>query len=684
MFNLLIIIAFVGVLVISAGFAGVTFMQGVQSALDAEITNQRLLDVATQVASNAHAVDPTGGSNSPYYSPLMGTTGAAPYAYNQVPSSVTSNAKSASGVPFEYCPYTNYNPGTGTAGTIKMPSGSTYNVLYYSSTTTGGQNYVTGYSGTMPTNSGDANYGYDVFGFLIAPAPNRYYPPDCSAVTTDSSGAYTIVSGGIVKLVRSNYSNSMNVPSAMTDLRFYVSSAPSGDGSGRDTSNYITLPDAMKIIKNLKPAGAMIYVDSTNCTASGTPFPCSVDYDYDNISSDSTYGYGRVFSYGTRIYIGTTGGSGGIEVTGGSIMIDEYSLLSLANGLTLQVGNTGALKNMTINGALEMADSSPTLTVQSCDNTVASPNTCGVLVYGGSIKGFSNINPTCTAASNCYISTMKVNGNVTVDGGGIISSSGPMVFNNLGNRGFDLRNGYVYGGTTMQFNTTTAGIVPIHIGAGGDMVAGTDTMTINATGTALAGGMVIDPGGRFFGPANSPYRYNSTGNTVATAINGSSVVVNNASNYGFYVHGEMDVAAQSAAHAATAGVAIDYPGATAPQTGIMLASGGKLQLEATTGVSIGTAAHRPTYGIQDAGGSGFFTMGSTGTNTIYAKAAGGTCWGYNYAAPTNIARSDLANLFSDSQPGTTNGNSTAPPTITFPNGWYRLYNNSSNWVCTRT
>ena len=97
-------------------------------------------------------------------------------------------------------------------------------------------------------------------------------------------------------------------------------------------------------------------------------------------------------------------------------------------------------------------------------------------------------------------------------------------------------------------------------------------------------------------------------------------------------------------------------------------------LEATTGVSLGTSAHLPTIGILDSGGSGFYTMGSTGNNMIYGKT---TCWNYNAVAPTNIA-----NLFSDSPSGATTGNSTATQTTTFPNGWVPgCINNSANLIC---
>jgi hypothetical protein len=162
-------------------------------------------------------------------------------------------------------------------------------------------------------------------------------------------------------------------------------------------------------------------------------------------------------------------------------------------------------------------------------------------------------------------------------------------------------------------------------------------------------------------------------------------LIKNASNYGFYVHGELDMMPESAVNAATPGVALDYSYSTsAPTDGIILSSGGKFQLETATntspiinGITIGTSAHRPTVGILDNGGSGFFTMG-TGSNTIYATSAG-KCW---QGSNTTNLFSDTAGIYS-SNAGKA-GDTTSTTTTTFPNGWYRLYNNSANLTCAQS
>lgn len=634
MLNLILIITLVGVIFLSAGFAAVTFLQGIQSSLDTQITTQRLQDVAAQIRSHVRAIDP-GTGNTVSVIPV-GTLGSSPYAYNQVPSfmDIASLARSASGVPFHYCPYlfqsaTYNNNSFGTSGTITMPSGSTYAMRYTSNASTISQSYVTDVTGTTPPTTANAN----MMGLLVAAGPNQYYPPNCSSVTTDSSGAYTIVSGGIVAVISNDDLNDMRVPAAQTDMKLYVSTAQSGDGSGRDTSNYITLSDALTIISSLIPSNITLYIDAT-----GSP-----TYNLTTVN-------GTTFNYGNRIHLVGINGSGATLNTSTSITIDEYSLLSIGN-LTFNL-NSGA-GTLLVNGALEMAENSPTLTLGTLQ------------IYGGTLKG--------------YTTTMTVNGNVTVDGGGLITSSGPMVFNNLGNRGFNLLNGAVYGGTTMVFNPNANSTVPIIIGAGGDMVTGTGNMTINAAGTyTLKGGMIIRPGGRFIAGTNSADAgsdYYNSGSDFTTSS--KQVIVNKlggfvGTDFGFYVHGEMDIVA-----GAGTGAIISYtnlPSSNAVEYGIILASGGKLQIFATSGVTLGSSSSRPVTGIYDVGGSYFYSMGTTGTNIIYASTTG-ACWSSNTTA---------VNLFSESTAGTSNGVFVAQTSTAFPQRYVSFYSYANNFQCQRT
>jgi len=605
MINILLLIGLVGAIVVSVTFAGMTFLQGVQSALDAEITHQRLMDAATQIQSHARTLTGT-------FALPEGSTGSSPYAYNQVPTWITYNARGANGVPFEYCPYAAANNG-GTAGTVTMGDGTTtYAVKYTNSALTNSNNYVTDNNGT--TTPAAAPTG--TVGLLIAAAPNQYYPPNCSSISSGTN-SYPIVSGGIVAAIGDNYLNKMQIPTAMTDLRFYVSSAATGDSSGRDASNFTTLTNALTIIQALNSASAMIYVDSTNCTATGTPFPCNVA---NTINSATT------LSFGTRIYVASTSGTAAIEVTGGNITIDEYSTLALGNGITLQMGDTGSLNNITVNGTLEMADNSPTLTAST------------IQVYGGKINGYSN-----SVATN----TMTFNGNVTIDGGGRISSvpsSGTMTFNNLGNRGFNLVNGSVLVGNSANLNPSAASIVPVFIGAGGNLYAGTGTTEINTVGTnTITGGAVIDPGGRLIGTSGT-VRVNDVGG---------------ANSYGFYNHGLTSLYNTTVSYI-TSGTLVD---------GITLASGGRLEFVGSVASTLGAATpNDPTNGIDDKGGSILATANPTATQTVFGHT---NCW------PDN---SGGTGLFSDSPVGTTNNNFNQT-NLSAGLTWLRLYNSSYNLQC---
>jgi len=575
MLNVILIIAFVGVIVVSIIFAGMTFLQGVQATLDAQITHQRLLEVATQIQSHGRIV---GGT----FALPQGANGSSPYAYNQVPSWITSNAVAANGVPFEYCPYASVNNG-GTSGTITMGDGSTtYNIKYTNSAATISQNYVTDNNGTtVPFSS--------AIGLLVAAAPNRYYPPNCSAVST--SNGYPVVTGGIAVSIQNDYLNKTRLPAAMTDFSYYVSTAATGDGSGRDTGNYTTLSKALSAINTLSPASAIIYLNAT-----GSP----------------TYSTSDSLSHGTRILLSGSGGSGATINTSGNITIDEYSMLAL-NNLTLTV-NSGS-GTLTVNGLLEMASGPPAITATAIN------------IYGGKITDMSGV--TLSAA------------NITLDGGAKVESAGgTLTFNSLGNRGLKIINGTLTHNSAAQFGIASSGIVPVFIGAGGALNIGNGaTATINyANASAIAGGMVIDPGGRL--------------------ITEGTLQIDKASSYGIYLHGIL--AMENASNISSQ---IYYGGS--PTDGVVLASGARMAVDqGGSSGAFGQASHAndPTNAIDDKGGSIITSYNSEN----FILNATTNCWLYS-SAPQGFS------LFTDSPTGTVNGHaSTTNNTIP----WLRLYNNS--------
>jgi len=593
MLNIFIIISFVGAIVVSIIFAGVTFMQGVQSTLDAQITRQRLLDVATQIQSHGRIV---GG----YFALPQGANGNSPYAYNQVPSWITGNAAaSANGVPFEYCPYATTNNG-GTSGTVTMGDGATtYSVKYTNSAATISQNYVTDNNGTTVPVSG-------AVGLLVAAAPNRYTVPNCSSVTT--SNGYPVVTGGIAVAVQNNYSNKMLVPTAMTDMRFYVSTAATGDGSGRDTSNYITLTKALNIISTIQPASTMIILDPT-----GSP----------------TYTTSDSLSHGTRIYV-TSVSFGPILNTSGNLTIDEYSLLSLGN-VTLS-SNSGA-GTVTVNGTLEM-DANATLNAGTLN------------IYGGHLNSFT------------YGFTVNA-ANVNIDGGGKVDGlGGTITFNSLANRGFKIMNGVTTFQQTLNLNPSTSGIVPVFVGAGGNLnvsqtSGGAGTVVINAANTSsIAGGIVVDPGGRI--------------------IEEAGIQIYKASSYGIFMHGTYAVE-----NSAGIGSQLKFLGNSAGglQYGIILASGSRLLINQNNTGFMGQASpNDPQYLIDDRGGSIFSSVNTT----VYNVFATTNCW--NYSNAPKDGNNNSVSLFMDSPVGTSTSNTSLTNNT---NGllWLRLYNNSFAVTC---
>ncbi len=328
MFNILLILIFVGGIVIAAVFAGITFLQGVRSAQEIQITKQRLVETAARIQAQARYL-------SGYIALPRGGIGSSPYGYNQVPSWISSNARNAAGVPFLYCPYRSTSNG-GTSGTVTMPSGATYNISYTNNIYTMGYNYVT--AGDAP----DSDTPAGTIGVLIAAAPQSNQPPNCNSITAASDGT-PIATGGIVVPIMNNSLNKMKVATAPTELRIYINLAASGDGSGRDTNNYAELGNAMVFLNYTKPAQVTIVVPTgTHSTASS-------------------------ISWGGRVHIeGATAGTSTFRIT--SNTINEFSLVSIRNVTLTNIAGSA----MTINGEVQMESANLT-------------SSNGILIYGGKL-----------------------------------------------------------------------------------------------------------------------------------------------------------------------------------------------------------------------------------------------------------------------------------------------------------
>ena len=431
MINILLILAFVGAVVISGIFAGVTFLQSVRSTVEAQITRQRLLDTAVLVQAQARYV--SGKLALP-----QGSTGSSPYPYNQVPSWVSPNAKSASGVPFLYCPYRSSGD-TGTASTVTLPDATTYAVKYTSSASTLSANYVTG--GDAPPGAAPAG----TLGLLIAPSPQSFNTPNCDDIAAQSDGTIT-VSGGLVAVIQDNYLNRMKVATSASELRFYIAAAATGDGSGRDTNNYITIGNAMALINYAKPAQATLVIPS-----GGTTMPTTV-------------------STGGILHIQGAGQWSSQIITTTNDTLDETSTLTISDALLYNSGT------FTIHGELHI-DAGRTEAVS------------GINVYGGRF--------TAIGSGGANFHSFR---RITIDAGGelIVGNSTVGYFQNLGDRQFKIING-VYSSDTspVYFRPNADNVTPIYIGAGG-VLQSSGYVYINDPKTyTVKGGMIVDPGGKF-------------------------------------------------------------------------------------------------------------------------------------------------------------------------------------------
>ncbi len=446
MMNVLIILVMVVVVAFSAVFAGVTFLQGVRSSVELQITKQRLLEVASAIQTQARYI------NGVYALPA-GTQGAAPspYLYNQVPGWITTNAKSAHGVPFVYCPYAAVT-GVNNA-TIYAPSGGSYGVQTASNDTTAGQPYVIA-SAPAPT----AITAVGATGVLIAAAPQNYNPPDCSSITAAAIDATTpLVSGGVVMPIGDNYLNKMQTGTVTSELSYYigdVASGATGDLSGRDPSNLATLSAILTAIEAAKPSSAYIIFPSAAAT-----------YDISGNATVST-SLNNILVNGTRLGFMVAGA--GYQATAifkfGSGTIPEGNHIGIRN-MTLQ--STGTLE---VRGQLDM-DNDATIKVGNA-----------LYINGGTVV---------SSTSNNSI----IDGNVTIDGGGRLQSARGyvVVVNNITNRGFKILNG-AFDGYTISINTAAGnGFTPLLIGAGGALRGGYVYIT-----TSNGGGAIVEPGGLLF------------------------------------------------------------------------------------------------------------------------------------------------------------------------------------------
>lgn len=419
-------------------FMNENFFASANNQYEIAETEQRLLETAARIEANWRYYY-SGGTA--YLLQPAPTTGSAPYIYSQVPSWINSIARSASGVPFLYCPYASYGAISGTSsGTSQMPDGgATVVTTILNNSTTNNQNYLTNTSQTVPS-----GLPADTRAVLIAAAPGRKYPPLCSDVVLGRNNYPTVPGGLVVPIRDDDYSMRMQSPHAPGVPTLFVGTAASGDGSGRGPSDLIAIDDAFTLINVLKPSAAKLVLGSATFSPTVSIPTDTPIFFSGNGTANTTLNFTNISNW----VIGEK---------------SEYNLTALT------VSN---LSNLEIRGELHGSN------IMGLSN---------VHINGGRLL-WDNQNNSLTAG-------------LTIDGdGAFISPSQFVNMTTTANGGVNINVGsflHTYTGYNGPVINGASGTTPVYIGAGGRWASSSVNayVTINASSGTLNGGMIVFPGG---------------------------------------------------------------------------------------------------------------------------------------------------------------------------------------------
>jgi hypothetical protein len=118
MINILIIIMLGIAIAGGAAFAAISFLTASQNANESYLNTIRFEEAAAAIQSNLLFID--GAVRAP-----AGTNGSD---YMQVPTWITHNARTMSGIPFQYCPYSTSNI-AGSAATVDLAGAGNYAIV---------------------------------------------------------------------------------------------------------------------------------------------------------------------------------------------------------------------------------------------------------------------------------------------------------------------------------------------------------------------------------------------------------------------------------------------------------------------------------------------------------------------------------------------------------------------------
>ncbi len=243
----------------SAGYAFLTFTSSSRQLTQLQENQVRMETATAALRASLLALN----SNGVLFAPAgLTPTGG----YTQLPATLGVVSSTPWGQPYLYCPVSQTgaaNPlaSSGTASTVKSPSGATYATTVYSSSITQNIPYVI----TNATTNAVANdSGY--VAFIVSSLGPGQTVPDCSKVVVTSPTGSNLYGGlsvpnGSVRGVTAGFPFNQRVIASSDRTEFYVGTTTSGNNSGQDVNNLTTLDNALAFWQALQPRLTTIYLE---------------------------------------------------------------------------------------------------------------------------------------------------------------------------------------------------------------------------------------------------------------------------------------------------------------------------------------------------------------------------------------------------------------------------------------
>lgn len=609
---LLTIVIGIGIAVVATAGA-LTLFQSARDGVDQQLLWARMEQTAAALRAKTLIVDGL---------PVLPMAETTTDSYPAVPGWVTASAFDNNGKRFVYCPFALRD--TSAEGSSTTVTGPGYSVKTYNSAITGGKDYVVG--AVRPAMTGTTSAApQGLLGLLISFKPKDTYSASVAANWCTAS-SLAVSAAGVISATYSSQTGVVYpisapqgpVQQALTkrdSVTLYVSTSASGDGTGRNASNYTTLNAAYAQLAALRPLRAKLYLTA------GTHSLTSI----------------------------TKTDAGGNDVYNrGNLQQTTYDIEGVGSGSTTVTLNLTGDYDLPVN----MIWRSLTIGVNDTERVIVQPNTKTIIAA-------SIVNNLYVKQGTAWVTsgTSALNTSVTVTDMGRLVINGTTT-SSVPDQGIKLQPGRIdiLPAGSWTITATSAASTPSApvIVYGGGTLSNSGTMSITSNGsTQLKSAINIVPGGVV-----------NMNNATLSLNSGSSTIAGDGSTRmgAIVAGGEM--------YMVNSGLL--FPGGTSTNVaGVVLVDGGKFFMHANSYIgSSGTAAQRPYYGVYDNGGaqvggstagysSGAAGEGGGARSNIYA-ASGGACWeGNGDPYSLGIPAAQKRHLFIDSAAGTA-GNYSSP------------------------